>query len=47
MDNEWSMDFAFPLISLLRTNKSQKIITKKIIDICEYVLFRFNIKNKI
>lgn len=35
MQNEWSMDFAFPLLSLLRTN-SEAIVNQKISDICKY-----------
>uniref|UniRef100_A0A915DX87 Uncharacterized protein n=1 Tax=Ditylenchus dipsaci TaxID=166011 RepID=A0A915DX87_9BILA len=32
---EWSMDFAFPLLSLLRANGSHEIVKQRILDICE------------
>ncbi|KAE9551575.1 hypothetical protein FO519_005219 [Halicephalobus sp. NKZ332] len=35
MDNEWSMDFAFPLVSLLRTNGSVEVAKEKARSICE------------
>lgn len=35
MDNEWSMDFAFPLLSLLRTNGSVEAATEKARNICD------------
>ena len=35
MDNEWSMDFAFPLLSLLRTNGSVEAAKEKAKNICE------------
>uniref|UniRef100_A0AC34F7Z1 Uncharacterized protein n=1 Tax=Panagrolaimus sp. ES5 TaxID=591445 RepID=A0AC34F7Z1_9BILA len=35
MDNEWSMDFAFPLLSLLRTNGSIEAAKEKARKICE------------
>ncbi|KAI1727796.1 hypothetical protein Ddc_05115 [Ditylenchus destructor] len=30
------MDFAFPLLSLLRANSSERIVKQRIMDICEY-----------
>ncbi|KAI6184389.1 Protein fantom [Aphelenchoides bicaudatus] len=34
MDSEWSMDFAFPLLSLLRTNGSEEAAYLKATQIC-------------
>lgn len=37
MDSEWSMDFAFPLLSLLRANGSEEAAYNKATQICLYV----------
>jgi len=35
MDGEWSVDFAFPLISLLRDNGSKEMVSRRVMEICE------------
>lgn len=37
MENEWSMDFAFPLLSLLRSTNNETAAYQRAIEICQWV----------